>query len=334
MAKKTTVIGIDQDIGYIRAVRLGVEHSHSRPVSGGAKGGAKAARVDNFRLLDAVEFEGEFGGDAPLFDSLRLLKEKMSISSSEEIVTCLSGKQTFAGQMTVKKLPDGEMKSMLKLELRKLMPFEPAAAAFDFHWLPAGPEVSAGADRNAGVPIIVSAATNNAIERHLRVYDKAGVRPNVIDVLPLAAANAFWASRGGEGEEGIGRTYVILYLGSDTCTLVIDGDRSPFFTRSFAFDINGVASLPAGSSEAALQMSILSDEINKSVNYYRNTYRSDEVASITVMGAHAAHPAFETLGRRTGFEVEPARAARELAGGEGLEPGKFDLAAALAMLAA
>jgi Tfp pilus assembly PilM family ATPase len=323
MAKRTTVIGIDQDSGCIRAVRLGVE----RPAAKGAKG---AKPAPEFKLLDAVELEGAIGGDdAALFGALKQIRDKMSISAGEEIVTCLSGKQTFAGQMTVKKLPDGEMKSMLKLELRKLMPFEPAAASFDFHWLPADPGVDAVKD---GVPVIVGAAANHAIERHLRVYDKAGVRPAVIDVLPLAAANAFWAGR--EAREGGNRTFVIMFLGSDTCTLVIDGEKSPFFTRSFAFDMGGVASLPAGSSEASLQMSILSDEINKSVNYYRNTFKSGEISEITVMGAHASHPAFEALGRKTGFEVEAARTARELRGGEDTELGKFDLAAALAMQAA
>lgn len=319
MAKLKTVIGIDQDSGYLRAVRVGVE----RPKSGGGK-------AVNYSLQDVFEVEGAFADDDKLGEALKQLRDRLSVSSTEEVVTCLSGKQTYAGQMSVKKLPDDEMGSMLKLELRKVMPFEPTASAFDYHWLPVPAEdVKTDGKGPASVPVIVCAATNSAVSRHLRVYDRAGIRPGVIDVLPLAAANAFWALR--EEEEDADRTYVILFMGSEACTLIIDGTKSPFFNRSFGFDINGVAVLPTGSSEAALQMDILADEVNKSINYYRNTYKCRGVSSITLMGAHASHPAFEVLSRKTGYSAEPARTAQQLGGGASPEPGKFDLAVALAM---
>jgi Tfp pilus assembly PilM family ATPase len=321
MAKSKTVIGIDQDVGYLRAVRLGVEH----PKAGPSKSLA-------YRLLDAFELDGNFADDESLFKALKQLDGKMSVSSMETVVTCLSGKQTYAGQMDVKKLPDDEMGSMLKLELRKLMPFEPTAAAFDYHWLPVPPApVETGGLKKgpANVPVIVCAATNSALTRHLRIYDKAGIKPSVIDVLPLAAANAFWALR--EEDEESDHTYVILFMGSETCTLIIDGNKSPFFNRSFAFDINGVASQPTGSSDSTLQMDALAEEVNKSINYYRNTYKCRGVSSITLMGAHASHPAFEVLSRKTGYTAEPVQTAQQLSGGAAPEPGKFDLAVGLAM---
>lgn len=324
MAKSKIVIGIDQDSSYIRAVRLSAEHPKGAP-----------SKAVSYRLLDAFELDGAFGDDESLFGALKQLGGKLDVSSMETVVTCLSGKQTFAGQMDVKKLPDDEMGSMLKLELRKLLPFEPTAAAFDYHWLPVPPEPegASGGGLKKGppnVPVIVCAATNSAISRHLRIYDKAGIRPGVIDVLPLAAANAFWASRD-EADEESDHTYVILFLGSDTCTLIIDGDKSQFFNRSFSFDINSVAEQPAGSPDAALQMDMLTDEVNKSINYYRNTYKCRGISSITVMGAHASHPAFEVLSRKTGYIVEPAQTAQRIGGGKAPEPGKFDLAVALAM---
>jgi Tfp pilus assembly PilM family ATPase len=321
MAKSKSVIGIDQDSGYLRAVRLGFEH----PKAG-------APKSAGYRLLDAFELDGAFSDDETLFGALRQLGSKMSVSSMETVVTCLSGKQTFAGQMDVKKLPDDEMGSMLKLELRKLMPFEPAAASFDFHWLPVPPApVETGGLKKGppNVPVIVSAATNSAITRHLRVYDKAGIKPSVIDVLPLAAANAFWAFREEDAESD--HTYVILFMGTDICTLIIDGNKSQFFNRSFAFDINAIANQPTGSPDSALQMDMLSEEVNKSINYYRNTFKCRGISSITLMGAHVSHPAFEVLSRKTGFNAAPAQTAQQLGGGKGPEAGKFDLAVALAM---
>ena len=318
MAKKETFVGIDQDSGSIRAVRLGLEQNKSK----------NAKSAVEFRLLETVEIEGEFSEDAALFNSLKQLREKMSISSSEKVVTCLSGKQTYAAEMNVKKLPDEEMKSMLKLELRKTMPFEPSVAAFDFNWIPVPPDTP----KEKGVPIIVSASTNALLSKHLNIYEKAGIKPHIIDVLPIAVANAFWALRKEDKESN--RTHVILHIGSDNCMLVIDGDKSPFFNRSFAFDMNGVASLPDGSPDAVLQMNILSDELNKSLTYYRNTFKNDNMSTITLMGNHATHPAFEAVGRKTGLVVEPSNTAQIIGRAKPPVAGKFDLAVALAMQAA
>jgi len=314
MAKKQTFVGIDQDGGVIRAVRLGYD----------PKG--KNAKTNDFRLLETQEIEGEFSTEEALLNSLKQIREKMSISSVERVVTCLSGKQTYAAEMNVKKLPDEEMKSMLKLELRKTMPFEPSVAAFDYNWLPVAPDTP----KDKGVPIIVTASTNAILNRHLKVYEKAGIRPFIVDVLPVAVANSFWALRKEESDQ----TFVILHIGSDMCTLVIDGDKSPFFNRSFGFDMSGVAALPAGSPDAMLQMSILSDELNKSLTYYRNTFKNDSISTITLMGSHATHEAFEAVGRKTGLAIEPSQTAQVVGRAKPPVAGKFDLAVALAMQAA
>ncbi|MCL2688674.1 MAG: pilus assembly protein PilM [Chitinispirillia bacterium] len=317
MAKKQTLVGIDQDGGSIRAVRLGLDRSK----------GANA-KASEFRLLETQEIEGSFTSDESLFTALKQLRDKMSISPADKVATCLSGKQTYAAEMNVKKLPDEEMKSMLKLELRKTMPFEPSAAVFDFNWLPADPD----APKDRGVPIIVTAATSMALNKHLNVYEKAGIRPFVVEVLPIAAANSFWSLRKEESEGN--QTFVILHVGSDMCTLIIDGDKSPFFNRSFGFDMPGVAAMPANSPDAMLQMSILSDELNKSLTYYRNTYKNDNISTITLMGSHATHSIFEAVGKKTGLVIEPSQTAQIVGRAKPPVAGKFDLAVALAMQAA
>jgi len=317
MAKKQTFVGIEQDGGSIRAVRLGLDRS---------KGGN--AKASEFRLLETQEIEGNFSSEEALFTALKQLRDKMSISPQDKVVTCLSGKQTYAAEMNVKKLPDAEMKSMLKLELRKSMPFEPSAAAFDFSWLPVEPDTP----KEKGVPIIVTAATNAALNKHLNVYEKAGIRPFIVDILPVAAANSFWSLR--KEDSGDNKTFVILHIGSDMCTLVIDGDKSPFFYRSFGFEMNSVASMAVNSPDAMLQMNILSDEINKSLTYYRNTFKNDNISTITLMGSHASNSAFELVGRKTGLAIEPSQTAQVVGKAKPPAAGKFDLAIALAMQAA
>jgi len=324
MAKKQTLVGIDQDSGALRGARL------SYAASG--RGSAPVCRLLSFAevagdLLDAAKFQA----------ALKKLKDKLGVSATDTVSTCLSGKQTYAAQMdTAKRLPEDEMAGMLRLELRNSMSFDAASAAVDFQFLPS----PAGGPREEGVQVMVSAVSGAHLNRHLSAYGRAGIKPGNVNVLPISVANAFWSSRRPDAAaDGDGETHVLLHVGADTCTLVIDGIRTPFFTRSFAFDMNDAVS--GGEEEggivssAALQaMDMLSIEIMKSVTYYKNTNAAmgvGDIPGIIIIGVDAANPIFRTLESRTGYAVETIRTAESVRSLKPPEAGKFDLAIALAL---
>jgi Tfp pilus assembly PilM family ATPase len=326
MGKKQTFAAFEHDALSIRGVRVQMD----------ARG--KSGRAE-WKLLAADEIMGDYFEDVKTVASLKKLKDKLGVQASDRVSICLSGKQTYAIELSVRKLPDNEMPGMLKLELRKSMPFEASVASFTYQILPIDPTRSRGANPGeAEVPVIVSATANSHLNRYVQVYERAGLRPYHVDILPISIANAFWASRK-ENTWATDETHVMLHVGFDVCTLVIDGGKNPFFNRTFSFNmgeaINSAVGKEGGAlSDLLLQMNILASEITKSLTYYRNTHQCGNISTITVLGHHASHPAFDALGKKMGYDVQTIQTAQMVHAVKPPEAGKYDLALALAMQAA
>jgi Tfp pilus assembly PilM family ATPase len=318
MAKKQIFVGIDQDSVSVRGARLSME-----------PGAGKGAAV-SWKLLGFEEVACETADPPKAIAALKKLKEKLGVQSGDFISTCIGGKQTYAVQVDVKKLPDDEMPSMLRLELRKSMPFEASQASFDYQFIPFSAE---GRPKDATVPVIVSAVTNAHLGKRLNLLESAGLKPACVNVLPVAIANAFWATK----PKDDGDTHVLLHIGSETCTLVIDGANSLFFNRSFSFSAAELVETKEGNSEAGaqamLQMNVLSSEITKSITYYRSQSRGGNITTLTILGSYAVDPAFDALGTRTGFAVQTIQTAHGLHAVKPPPAGKFDVAIACAMQA-
>jgi len=330
MAKEQIFVGVDMDAASIRGVRLSFAPNGGKP--------GKSA----WRLLAAAEINadgGDFLDEARAVSALKRLRENLKTRPSDKTSICLSGKQTYSVRMDARKLPDDEMEGMLRLELRKNMPFDPSAATFDYQFMPAPAESGGGEDGAAWGPVTVGAAADSYLNRQADLYGKAGLPPYHANVLPISIANAFWAACGDGAAEPDGAV-LILHLGADVCTVAIDGRRAPFFSRTFSFN----AAKAAGGSDAqngedksadvSSSVDVLAGEVAKSAAYYRNAYRVGDISSISMLGAYASHPAFDGLAEKTGYPVRVTQTASLVRTEKPLEPGKYDLAIALAMQAA
>jgi Tfp pilus assembly PilM family ATPase len=318
MAKKQIFIGVDMDSVSIRGVRLAFDPDKS--------GGNPAQPA--WELLSAAEVNGgNFLDDAQAVSALKSLRENIKGRPSDKVSICLSGKQTYAVRMDARKVPEEEMAGMLRLELRKSMPFELSAATIDYQILPTEPNDNVYA--NAGVSVMVSAAADSYLERQAAIYGRAGLPPRHADVLPVSAANAFWAACGNDTEEPEGAV-LLLHLGVDVCTLVIDGRNTPFFSRAFSLNTAGGGK----TADISSSIDILAGEVAKSAAYYKNINRIDGISSISILGAYASHPALDELTNKTGYPVRVVQTASLVRAEKPLEPGKYDLAIALAMQAA
>jgi len=331
MAKKQTIIGVDMDSVSIRGVRLSFDPGSgklSRPV---------------WKLLSAAEVLNINNGNKFIIDdtktvsALKNLRENLKAHPSDKVSVCLSGKQTYVTQMDARRIPDEEMAGMLRLELRKSIPFELSAATFDYQILPAEPKTSDRAD--TGVSVMVSAVANSYLNRQINLCDKAGLPPCHADVLPVSVANAFWAACGDE-TAAADEAVLLLHIGADVCTLVIDGRHTPFFSRTFSLNMvtaaDGAKEPEDDGNTAGISfsMDILADEVTKSAVYYKNTHRIGDMSSIYTLGAYASHTAFDELAKKTGYPVRVIQTASLVQAAKPLEPGKYDLAIALAMQAA
>ena len=117
MAKKTSaIIGIEYDHLGIRAARLG----------------CKKVGPDTAFLLEGLEEKrGEFVKEDELVKALRELRESF-YDSGCTVSTCVSGKQVFAAEVPFRSLPDAEMRTALKFELRKNVPFELGGSTLEY----------------------------------------------------------------------------------------------------------------------------------------------------------------------------------------------------------
>jgi Tfp pilus assembly protein PilN len=159
--------------------------------------------------------------------------------------------------------------------------------------------------------------------------EKAGMKPDVVDVLPTAAANAV---RGPKPEGVTAKsTAVIVHVGPEATTLVFDG-RGPFFTRSFFFDaalLSGGDPAMESSGEMRERLTAFGQELLRSISYYEKTYRIADMGELWVLGEYVGHPGIRQQIEAIGLHVRYGAPLPEGVGRKA-RPGVFDLAIGLA----
>jgi Tfp pilus assembly PilM family ATPase len=305
-SKAGYVIGIEHDIQGIRAARLSTD----------GRGGFTVARLE--------EIKGDYSEDLGLLDGLRKIRGTLGVGVRDAVVACLSGKQVFASQIPFRKLGSEEMEQALRLELRKTVHFEVATSTLDYQVLDES-EGSSGAESQ----VMVALASNSILSRHLRLLERAGLKAVAVDVLPVAISNALWAWKAGDAGD---HPMVALHVGPQTSTIVIDGEHSPFFNRTVYFAAEEVFGPNASEADRAKRLRSLSDEISRSLVFYEKNEQVSGFQEIVLLGEYLDK---ETLAQHvqnaTGLPVRKMNLAGKLSSGKEPEPGRFDLAVALAL---
>ena len=255
MAKTVmTSIGIEFDTISIRAVKLNI-------LSGSSKSKVMVAGLSELR--------GDFSSDENLAGGMKKIKEKIAVSPTDLVATTLSGKQVYVAQIPFRKLPDEEMKNALRLEIKKSLSFEVAGAAIDF-------QMVEGTKKGDDAQFIVTAVPSVMVSRHLNMMERLGIKPYIVDVLPLSIANAFHLS---QPSLALGLAYVVVHIGPIVTNVVICGDSTvPFFHRSIyflcdeLFGDNEQASALSG-DDLDRKLNDLTEEIARSISFYGKTYQ-------------------------------------------------------------
>jgi len=226
-----TSIGIEFDAICIRAAKINLLRS-----------GAKT----KVQVMGLSELYGDFSNDDNITGGMKKIREKISVSSSDRLVTCLAGKQVFVAQIPFKKMADEEMKSALRIEVKKSLPFEVAGASIDY-------QILEGTKKDDLYQVVVTAVPGVMLTRHVNLMERLGMKPWVVDVLPLAIANAFHLS---QDSFAMGLAYLVLHVGPSVTNLIICGDETvPFFHRQIYFladEIFGEREQPAPTTDEEL----------------------------------------------------------------------------------
>ncbi|MBF0431193.1 MAG: pilus assembly protein PilM [Fibrobacteria bacterium] len=309
--KKVSAVGIEYEFNAIRAVRI----------TGDDKG--------NFALEAAEEILGNFAKDEQLVEGLTKIRAKLHIGSKDQLVTNLTGKQVYAAQVPFKLMAPDQMTGALKIQLRKTVPFEIAGSILQHQVVKKAP------DKTSPSQVLVSLTSNVTLSRHLRDLKKAGLKPDVTDIHPLAVGNALMM--GTEKQDAKTPPSIALHIGSSICSIVIDGPDNTYFHRNIYFgseEVFGAKKDKVAPRERERKLNALGEEIARSLSYYEKNHEASEFGSIYVFGEFSdeAH-LYEIVTKHTGLNAQLLRLTSKSQGGINVAAGKFELATALALRA-
>lgn len=314
MAQKTvTSLGIDHDIVSIRGAKV---------LAVGAGKGMQ------YRVEGLHEIKGDFAKEEGLAKGLQELRTKLGVGAGDRAVSCVAGKQVYVTQMPFKRMPHAEMVSALRIEMRKSLPFDAAGATIDYQEAD-----DAGGAQDDRVRLIVTAVASNALNKHLRTMGKAGLKPWIVDVLPLAVANAFWSVQRDPTDL---TAHVLIHFQADMCTVVIDGNMVPYYTRTVYFtadELYGQGGKEVAERERTRRLMALGDELHRSLAFYEKTFQTSSFAAVHLFGNYFGSPELmEVVNQKVGLRVAASPLLERLGvKAEGIPPGKFDVALGLAM---
>lgn len=305
--KPCFAVGIEFDHLAVRGARLAFDE----------KGGQS---VDSL-----VDVTGNFSEDGDLIEGLRQVKDRLKMGAKDILATCLSGKQVSVSQITFRRLPPEEMEQALRIEMRKSVPFEITGSTLDYQILG---EVDSPSET---IQILVALAGSGMLSRQLKVLEKAGLAPSIVDVLPVVACNALWASVGIPKSDA---PHVAVHIGPQISTIVIDGARSPHFNRYVYFSAEDFVGKGPGSPDVDKRIQSLVDEVSRSLAFYEKSTFATGFQEVLLMGEYLDTPNLaDRIRRQTGLGVRKMDIPKKLGYSHDMPHGRFDLATALALRA-
>ena len=277
-----------------------------------------------FSVAKLEEIRGAYAEDRAILEGFRQVKTKLGLSGRDPVVTCLSGKQVFATQLPFRRLGAEEMEQALRLELRKTVHFEVATSTLDYQIL--------GEDdgSNGGeAQVLVALASTSLLNRQLALLEKAGLKAMAVDVLPVAIANSLWAWKAGDE---LHHPLVAVHIGPQVSTIVIDGEYSPFFNRNVYFAAEDVFGENANPVDREKRIQSLAEEVSRSIIFYEKNSEISGFQEILLLGDYLEGSSLmEKLQRQTGLPVQKMDLAGKMGSIREPQPGRFDLAVALAL---
>ncbi len=307
-------IGIEIDSQSVRAAKM----RHGKP---------GLTNVGNPVIELLKEVPGPFITDEQIISALKTLHQQLPIGANDAVATCIGGKQVYAAQHQFRKLPDDEMKTALRFEIRKNLSFDTAGASIDYQLL------EQPSRKNDLVPVIVTAVAQQQVQRYLHFFSKAGITPSVLEVFPLTVANAFLSDRNNLEKSDLGKT--ILHVGPDYSTLVIEGTGVPFYTRTIYFaaeELFGGAPPEDVTPEVFVhRLTTFTEEINRSLVYYESIFKTMTHSTMTILGSYPQPELLEKISGDTRLKISWLELAQKFEVKEQVPAGRYETAIALAL---
>jgi len=212
------LVGLDFGSKAIKAVELSAQ-------------GRDELAMQRFGMVEVPNEQSRGEKLCQLVDTMRL--------RGSRVATSVAGRSVIVRYITMRQMPDDELKHNIRFEADKYIPFGMEEIVVDCQRLHAVAETE--------MRVVLVAVKRAFIEEHVRLMDQAGLRPVVVDVDALALGNAFEMNTPAADEDanrvvavieiGAGSTNIDMLDGLSTCwsrELFVAGDQ---FTEHIARDL-------------------------------------------------------------------------------------------------
>jgi type IV pilus assembly protein PilM len=185
----------------------------------------------------------------------------------KRVATSVSGRNVIVRYITHRRVPDAELSASMKYEVAKYLPFEPELGYVDWERLeePGGAiaEAPGGAGESPDMRVLLAAARRDAVDEHVALLEKIGLKPAIVDVDAFALSNAF-ELRAMASPSMAERTAALLDIGAlKTSVAVMKPFSSYIFTREiyvagndFTGEIGRALGTDAESAEHAKRLQV------------------------------------------------------------------------------
>ena len=292
-ARKKSLVGLDIGTHEVKAIEL-TEHRERIVLTGFGYG-----IVENKDALRDV-----------ISDVLR-----QSGIRTRRIVTAVSGRAVIVRYINMPSMSDDDLKSALRFEADKYIPFEVDEVVLDCERLADfGETTNASGDKE--MKVLLVAVKQTLIDEQLQLIQGAGLAPVVIDVDTFALGNAFeFNNLHSPRVEDEDRIIALVDIGAIKTNINIVKNKTSYFSREVylagndfteaiarqlsvdTIEADQLKYAPEGKEESIEESVLpvlddLANEIHLSLDYYENQY-DREVDDVYVSGGGSCIPGLQ-----------------------------------------
>lgn len=333
----TRVVGLDLGSYGVRAVELSL-----------GNGQPTLERFAQVTLPPGAIRDGEVVDPAAVSATIRRLWSEGGFKS-KRVVIGLANQRVIVRLAEMPTMSDSDLRASLQYEAQELIPIPVDDAILDFQILD---DVLTN-DGDPRMRVLLAAAQRDMVRGHLAAVEGAGLRADVIDVVPFAmvralghSSNPFEFEGGAEAivcigggvtnvvvhEQGVPRFVRVLLVGGDDVTEAIARELDVPIDQAEALKRQADITAPDPSVARAGQvvrdrLAPLVEEVRGSLDYYLAQSQSSSIDRILVTGGGSRMPGLmERLQAQLGSAVEPARPLAGLSIGKGVGLTEWQLA--------
>lgn len=233
---------------------------------------------------------------------------------TKRVVTAVSGRSVIVRYVTMIQMSDEDLKSAIKFEADKYIPFEVEEVVLDCQKLEENVEKSETGERE--MKVLLVAVKRSLIEEHVGMMQDLGLQPGIIDVDSFALGNAFELTNlNSAGMEEDDRVVALIDIGAFKTNINILKGPTSYFTREvylagndfsdaisrrLGVDLQEAEGLKVNPGEKMAEveeavlpaLDDLGNEIHLSFDYFENQF-DREVDQVFVSGGSAGLPGLE-----------------------------------------